>query len=89
MGEITGILLSEWRPDGTVCITFIAEGANEKDLSLVVKDLDTAEADLVHSFHLKPELAAALRAGMARNRLVFLGMTVKKEEIAAMLLTHA
>jgi hypothetical protein len=36
-----------------------------------------------------PKLAAALRLGMERNKVVFLGMSIKEEIFAEMHLSHA
>jgi hypothetical protein len=36
-----------------------------------------------------PQLAAALRLGMERNKVIFLGMSVQEEVFAELHLTHA
>jgi hypothetical protein len=89
MAEITGMLLSDLLPDGTVTINFASDESNERIFSVKHPDLDTAQAYLVHNLRLTPQLAAAIRLGMERNKVVFLGMSIREETFAELHCTHA
>jgi hypothetical protein len=70
MPEITGRLLADLHPNGTVRMVFIAHTGGGNEAPLTVKNLDTAEIDFVRTCGLTPERAAALRAGLDRNKVV-------------------
>lgn len=89
MAKITGMLFSDLLADGTVTINFASEECSEKGFTVKLNDLDAAEAYFVHTFQMAPKLAAALRLGMERNKVVFLGMSIREEIFAEMHLTHA
>ena len=89
MAKITGMLFSDLLADGTVTINFASEENSEKGFAYRVQDLDAAEAYFVQSLHMTPQLAAAIRLGMERNKVVFLGMSIKEEIFADLHLTHA
>jgi hypothetical protein len=89
MAKITGMLFSDLLEDGTVTINFASEESTEKGFTVKLNDLDAAEAYFVHNLQLAPKLAAALRLGMERNKVVFLGMSIKEELFAETHLTHA
>ena len=89
MAEITGMLLSDLLPDGTVTINFASEESTEKGFAFRVQNLDAAEAYLVQNLHMTPQLAAAIRLGMERNKVVFLGMSIREEVFAELHCTPA
>jgi hypothetical protein len=89
MAKITGMLFSDLLADGTVTINFASEECSEKGFAIKLNDLDAAETYFVHTLQMAPKLAAALRLGMERNKVVFLGMSIKEEIFAEMHLSHA
>jgi hypothetical protein len=76
MPEITGKLLADLHPNGTVRMAFIAHTGGGKEAPLIVKSLDTAEMDFVRVCGLTPERAAALRAELDRNKTVSVETTI-------------
>ena len=70
MPEITGGLLADLHPNGTVRIVFIAHVGGGNEAPLTAKDLDTAEIDFVKTCGLTPERASALRKELDRNKVV-------------------
>ena len=70
MPEITGGLLADLHPNGTVRIFFIAHVGGGNEAPLTAKDLDTAEIDFVKTCGLTPERASALRTELDRNKVV-------------------
>jgi hypothetical protein len=83
MPEITGKLLAELHPNGTVQIVFIAHTGGGNEAPLTVKNLDTAEMDFVKTCGLMPERAAELRAELDRNKVVSVETSVDAS-VAAM-----
>jgi hypothetical protein len=81
MAEITGMLLSDLLPNGTVRITFVTND-DRNEPALKVKDLDAAEADFTGTFGLTRELAAALRCVLEQHK-VFCLETAIDERVAA------
>ena len=70
MPEITGKLLADLHPNGTVRIVFIAHTGGGNEAPLTVKNLDAAEIDFVKMCGLTPERAAELRAELDRNKVI-------------------
>jgi hypothetical protein len=83
MAKIAGMLRSELRPNGTVCIFFTTAVGSGNEPALEVKDLNTAETRFVRTFGLTPKLAAGLRGALERNKLFCLGGGFD-EKVAAM-----
>jgi hypothetical protein len=75
MAEITGMLLSDLLPNGTVRITFVTDD-DRNEPAIKVKDLDAAEADFTGTFGLTPELAAALRYALEQHKVFCLETTI-------------
>lgn len=61
MPEITGRLLADLHPNGTVRMVFIAHSGGGNEAPLTVKNLDTAEMDFVRMRGVTLERAFALR----------------------------
>ena len=89
MAEIAGMLLSDLLPDGSVRISFLSDSGTGKELVFTVNNLEAAEAYFVQIVHLTPQLAAAIRQAMERNKVVFLGMSLSEEILTEMLFAHA
>ncbi len=70
MPEITGRLLAELHPNGTVRIVFIAHTGGGNECPMTAKSLDTAEIDFARMCGLTPERASALRTELDRNKAV-------------------
>jgi hypothetical protein len=70
MSEITGKLLADLHPNGTVRMMFIAHTGGGNEAPLTTKNLDAAEMDFVKTCGLTPEHAAASRAELDRNKVV-------------------
>ena len=82
MAKIPGGLIVDMFPNGTVRLVFLADTGGGNESPVTAKDLDTAEA-LFMECGLSPELAAALRNEVERNKVASVDMSVD-EEIAAM-----
>ena len=79
MAEITGRLITDLNPDGTVRLVFIAKGSgNERPL--VLKDLGAA-VDFIKTL-VTLEQAAVLRGQLERDRMADAVITIQ-EEVAA------
>ena len=70
MPEITGKLLADLHPNGTVRMVFIAHTGGGNEAPLTAKNLDAAEMDFVSLCVLTPERADELRAELDRNKVV-------------------
>ncbi len=70
MPEITGRLLADLHPNGTVRMVFIAHPGGGKEAPITAKNLDTAEINFVRTCGLTPERASALRTELDRNKVV-------------------
>ena len=70
MPEITGKLLADMHPNGTVRMVFIAHTGGGNEAPLTAKNLDAAETDFVRTCGLSPERASALRTELDRNKVV-------------------
>jgi len=70
MPEITGKLLADLHPNGTVRMVFIAHTGTGNEAPLTAKNLDAAENDFVKTCGLTPERASALRTELDRNKVV-------------------
>ena len=66
VSEITGRLLADMHPNGTVRMVFIAHTGGGNEAPLTATNLDAAEIDFVRTCGLTPERAAALRAVQVR-----------------------
>jgi hypothetical protein len=82
MAEITGKLLSDLRPNGTVRILFVATFGGGNEAPLWVKNLGRVERDFVRTFGQTLERAAALRAELERNKVFCAAMRLD-EAVAA------
>jgi hypothetical protein len=69
MPKISGSLLADLHPNGTVRIVFIASVGVGNETPFTAKNLDTAETVFM-TCGLTPERAAALRAELDRNKVV-------------------
>jgi len=65
---ITGRLLADLHPNGTVRIVFIASVGGGNECPLAAGSLDAAEIDFVNKCGLTPERASALRTELERNK---------------------
>lgn len=81
MPKLTGRLLADLHPDGTVRIVFIAtfRGGNEAPIRAI--DLDAAEI-IFQTCGLSADRAAALKEEVQRNKVASIEATVD-EEVAA------
>lgn len=81
MAKITGRLIVDMFPDGTVRLVFIAsiEGGNESPV--IAKDLDAAEV-LFMTCGLTPGRAAALRGEVTRNKVASVDASIDEEIVA-------
>ena len=70
MPEITGRLLADLHPKGTVRMVFIAHTGGENEAPITAKNFDTAELDFVSTCGLTPERASTLRTELDRNKVV-------------------
>ncbi len=70
MPEITGTLLADLHPNGTVRLVFIAHTGGGNEAPITAKNLDVAETDFVSRCGLTPERASALRTELDRNKVV-------------------
>jgi hypothetical protein len=70
MPEITGKLLADLHPNGTVKMVFIARTGGGNEAPLTVKNLDTAEMDFVRVCRLTPKRASTLRTELERKKAV-------------------
>jgi hypothetical protein len=70
MPEITGRLLADLHPNGTVRMVFIAHTGGGNECPITAKKLDAAELDFVRMCGLSPERASALRTELDRNKVV-------------------
>jgi len=70
VSEITGRLLADMHPKGTVRIVFIAHVGGGNQAPITAKDLDAAEVDFVRTCGLTPERASALRTELDRDKVV-------------------
>ena len=70
MPEITGRLLADLHPNGSVRMVFIAHTGGGKECPIAAKSLDAAESDFVKTCGLTPERASALRTELDRNKVV-------------------
>ena len=70
MPEITGKLLADMHPNGTVRMVFIAHTGGGNEAPLTAKNLDAAEIDFVRMGGLTPERTSALRTELERNKVV-------------------
>ncbi len=70
MPEVTGRLLADLHPNGTVRMVFIAHTGGGNEAPMTAKNLDAAETDFVSTCGLTPERASALRAELDRNKVV-------------------
>jgi hypothetical protein len=69
MAKIPGKLLVDLHPNGTVRMVFIASAGGGNETPFTAKDLDAAEVVFM-TCGLTSERAAALRAELARNKVV-------------------
>ena len=83
MPEITGTLLADLHPNGTVRMVFIAHTGSGNECPITAKSLDSAETDFVRTCGLTPERAAELRIELDRNKVVS-GETSIDDAVAAM-----
>ena len=81
MTKIPGGLIVDMFPDGTVRLVFLADIGGGNESPVTAKDLDAAEV-LFMTCGLSPELAAALRNEVERNKVASVDTSVD-EEIAA------
>jgi hypothetical protein len=70
VSEITGRLLADLHPNGTVRLVFIAHTGGGNEAPLTAMNLDAAEIDFVMKCGLTPERASALRTELHRNKVV-------------------
>ena len=70
MREITGRLLADLHPNGTVRFVFIVHIGGGNEAPLTAKNLDEAETDFVRRCGLTSERAAELRAELDQNKVV-------------------
>ena len=76
MPEITGKLLADLHPIGTVRMVFIAHAGGGNEAPLTAKNLDAAEIDFVRTCGLSPQRASALRMELDRNKVVSVGTSI-------------
>ena len=69
MPGITGRLLADMHPNGTVRFVFIAHTGGGNECRMTAKNLDAAENDFVKTVGLSPERASALRMEVDRNKV--------------------
>ncbi len=70
MPEITGKLLADLHPNGTVRMVFIAHTGGGNEFPITAKSLDAAELDFVKTCGLTPERASVSRTELDRNKVV-------------------
>ena len=70
MPEITGKLLADLHPNGTVRMVFLADTGGGNECPITAKNLDAAEMDFARTCGLTPERGAALRTELDRNKVV-------------------
>ena len=75
MSVITGRLLINLLPNGTVRIMFIANNGGGNTAPLTVRNLDEAERAFIRTFCLTPERALELRAELERNKVFCIQMS--------------
>ena len=75
MSVITGRLLINLLPNGTVRIMFIANNGGGNAAPLTVRNLDIAEGAFIRTFCLTPERALELRAELERNKVFCIQMS--------------
>ena len=80
MAEITGRLITDLNPDGTVRMVFVASKGGSNERPLVLKDLDAA-VDIIKTL-VTLEQAAVLRGQLVRDRMADAVITIQ-EEVAA------
>ena len=76
MPEVTGTLLADLQPNGTVRVVFIAHTGGGNECPITAKGLDAAEMDFVGMSGLTPERAAALSAELDLNKVVVLETSI-------------
>jgi hypothetical protein len=70
MAEVNGRLITDLHPNGTVRIVFLQHIGGGYERPIAAKNLDIAEKEFITTLGLTPEKAAALRAELARNKIV-------------------
>jgi hypothetical protein len=87
MTEITGRLISDMHPNGTVRLVFLQCSGGGCERPLIAQNLDMAEKEFINTLRLTPEKAAALRAELARNKMADAVISVEAE-VAATFRNH-
>jgi hypothetical protein len=88
MAQISGRLIVDLHPDGTVRMLFVTETrVGENETPMTVKNLNAAEIDLVTTWGLTLEQAASLRTQLERNSFASIDALV--DEVVAAKFRHA
>ena len=83
MAEINGKLMADLLPNGTVRIIFVPILGGGNETPLTVKNLTTAEKELVNTFGVTPVGAAWIRTEVERKKFFCIYVSLD-EAVAAM-----
>ena len=76
MSEISGRLITDLHPNGSVRMVFIPQTGGGYKRPLVASSLDAAEKVLIDTLGLTPEKAAALWAELSRNKIADITVSI-------------
>jgi hypothetical protein len=82
MSEVTGRLIADLLPNGTVRTVFLQYVGGGNERPLMTKNLDNAEEEFINALGLTPDKALALRAQLERDKMVDTVITVDVEVAA-------
>jgi hypothetical protein len=69
MTEITGRLISDMHPNGTVRLVFLQCSGGGCERPLIAQNLDMAEKEFINTLGLTPDEAAVLRAQLEQDKM--------------------
>ena len=82
MAKIDGKLMANLLPNGTVRVVFVPRLGSGNEAPLTVKDLTTAEAELVSTFGVTPFGAAWIREEVEHNKAFSIIVSVDDTTVA-------
>jgi len=88
MADISGKLMADLLPNGTVRIVFVPTLGGGNEAPLTVKNLTTAEKEFVSTFGVTPVGAAWIRAEVERKKFFCIYLSLD-EAVAAMFSAHS
>jgi hypothetical protein len=87
MAEVTGRLITDLHPNGTVRIVFLQHVGDGYERPRIAKNLVIAEGEFMNTLGLTPDKAAELRAQLERDKMVDAVISIDAE-VAATFRNH-